>query len=276
MGQLSTRIDLPFPIFDADNHLYEPPEAMTNTCRRSTRTSSSTCRSTAVPRSRCAVRSATTSPTRPSRVVAKPGAWEEYFKYGNPEGKSKRELFGESRCARSRPSSSPAAPGGDGLPRPGPHPDVPDHGQRRRGAAARRSGRDPRHHPRAERWLADVWGFNYENRIFTTPVITPCRSSKGNRGTGVGGQARCPLHPDPPGAGARLPRPRSFALPEFDPFWERVVGLTCSSACTPVTAATPATPRSGTARRREMLPFQTNAMSILNGGAPSGMRWPPA
>ena len=29
MGQLSTRIDLPFPIFDADNHLYEPPEAMT-------------------------------------------------------------------------------------------------------------------------------------------------------------------------------------------------------------------------------------------------------
>ncbi len=28
-------------------------------------------------------------------VVAQPGAWEEYFKFGNPDGKSKRELFGE-------------------------------------------------------------------------------------------------------------------------------------------------------------------------------------
>ncbi len=29
MGQLSHRVDVPFPLFDADNHLYEPPEAMT-------------------------------------------------------------------------------------------------------------------------------------------------------------------------------------------------------------------------------------------------------
>src|SRR5690606_41368121 len=29
MGQLSHRVELPFPLFDADNHLYEPPEAMT-------------------------------------------------------------------------------------------------------------------------------------------------------------------------------------------------------------------------------------------------------
>jgi hypothetical protein len=29
MGQLSHREDVPFPIFDADNHLYEPPEALT-------------------------------------------------------------------------------------------------------------------------------------------------------------------------------------------------------------------------------------------------------
>ena len=29
MGQLSHRVDIPFPLFDADNHLYEPPEALT-------------------------------------------------------------------------------------------------------------------------------------------------------------------------------------------------------------------------------------------------------
>ena len=28
-------------------------------------------------------------------VVARPGAWEEYFKSGNPEGKSSREFMGE-------------------------------------------------------------------------------------------------------------------------------------------------------------------------------------
>ncbi len=26
MGQLSTRVDIPFPLFDADNHLYEPED----------------------------------------------------------------------------------------------------------------------------------------------------------------------------------------------------------------------------------------------------------
>ena len=29
MGQLSHRVDIPFPLLDADNHLYEPQEAMT-------------------------------------------------------------------------------------------------------------------------------------------------------------------------------------------------------------------------------------------------------
>ena len=29
MGQLSHRVDIPFPVFDADNHLYETQEALT-------------------------------------------------------------------------------------------------------------------------------------------------------------------------------------------------------------------------------------------------------
>jgi len=68
-----------------------------------------------------------------------------------------------------------------------------------------------------------VWGFNYQNRIFTTPVITLPIVEKAieelewvvERG------ARAVLiRPAPvPGYKGR----RSFALPEFDPFWAKVV-----------------------------------------------------
>jgi len=29
MSSLSSKVDIPFPLFDADNHLYEPEEALT-------------------------------------------------------------------------------------------------------------------------------------------------------------------------------------------------------------------------------------------------------
>lgn len=54
MGQLSHREDVPFPIFDADNHLYEPPEALTKFLPKEYKDFVSTCRSTGAPRSRCA------------------------------------------------------------------------------------------------------------------------------------------------------------------------------------------------------------------------------
>ena len=96
MGQLSHRVDIPFPLFDADNHLYEPPEAMTKYLPKEYKDVVQYVEVNG--RTKIALsgaRSATTSPTRRSSVVAKPGAWEEYFKFGNPDGKSKRELFGE-------------------------------------------------------------------------------------------------------------------------------------------------------------------------------------
>jgi predicted TIM-barrel fold metal-dependent hydrolase len=62
--------------------------------------------------------------------------------------------------------------------------------------------------------------------------------------------------------------PRSFALPEFDPFWQRCVDHDVLVAMH--------TSDSGYARYnaewdggdREMLPFQTNAMSMINGWRP--------
>ena len=73
-------------------------------------------------------------------------------------------------------------------------------------------------------WMHEQWTFNYEDRIFPTPVITPADRRPGDRGARVGARARRQDHPHPPGAGAPASAaPRSFALPEFDPFWEKVV-----------------------------------------------------
>ena len=70
-------------------------------------------------------------------------------------------------------------------------------------------------------WMHEHWTFGYEERIFPTPIITLAIVDGPSR-AGVGARAGGPDHARPARAGARLPGPRSMALPEFDPFWERV------------------------------------------------------
>ena len=95
MGQLSHRVDIPFPLFDADNHLYEPPEAMTKYLPKEYKDVVQYVEVNG--RTKIAIKGQISNyiPNPTFSHVAKPGAWEEYFKFGNPDGKSKRELFGE-------------------------------------------------------------------------------------------------------------------------------------------------------------------------------------
>ena len=147
MGQLSHRVDIPFPLFDADNHLYEPPEALTKYLPKEYKDVVQYVEVNG--RTKIALRGQISNyiPNPTFSVVAKPGAWEEYFKFGNPDGKSKRELFGEPMRAIPAFFEPGSAPGADGRAGHRPLADVPDAGQPDRGAAARRPGRDPRHHP---------------------------------------------------------------------------------------------------------------------------------
>ncbi|HEY6532659.1 MAG TPA: amidohydrolase family protein, partial [Acidimicrobiales bacterium] len=72
-------------------------------------------------------------------------------------------------------------------------------------------------------WMYETWQFNYEDRIFATPVITLPIVDKAieelewvvERG------ARAVLIRPAPVPGWK--GSRSFGLPEFDPFWEKVV-----------------------------------------------------
>jgi predicted TIM-barrel fold metal-dependent hydrolase len=73
-------------------------------------------------------------------------------------------------------------------------------------------------------WMHEQWTFNFENRIFPTPVITLPIVDEAIRELDwvvERGAKAILIRPAPvPDFGGRR---RSFALPEFDPFWEKVV-----------------------------------------------------
>ena len=223
MGQLSHREDVPFPLFDADNHLYEPPEALTKFLPKEYKDFVQYVQING--RTKIAIRGQISNyiPNPTFEVVARPGAWEEYFKFGNPDGKTKRELFGEPM--RAIPAFFEPGPRLEkmnelGLDRTLMFPTLAS-------LLEERLRDDPVAihvliHALNE-WLDEVWGFNYQNRIFTTPVITLPIVEKAIEELewAVKRGARCILVRPAPVPGFR--GPRSFALPEFDPFWERVV-----------------------------------------------------
>ncbi len=134
-----------------------------------------------------------------------------------------------------------------------------------RGAAARRPGRDPRHRPRAERVARRGVGLQLQEPHLHHPGDHPAHRREGDRGAGVGGQARCPRHPDPACSGARLPRAAVVRAARVRPVLAEVRrarrarrdALQSDSGYSRYTSEW-----DGAAQ--EMLPFQTNAMGILN------------
>lgn len=213
---------LPYPMFDADNHLYETEESLT---RYLPKEYAGAIQYVQVKgRTKIAIRGQISDyiPNPTFDVVARPGAMEEYFKVGNPEGKSRREIFGE-------PMRSIAA-----YREPGPRLELLDElGVDRTlmfptlaSLVEERMRDDPElihvvvH--ALNQWLHEVWSFNYRDRIFTTPVISlpfVDRAIAELEWCLERGAKAILVRPAPvPG----LRGPRSFALPEFDPFWKRV------------------------------------------------------
>jgi predicted TIM-barrel fold metal-dependent hydrolase len=256
--------ELPYPLFDADNHLYETEETLTKFLPKEYAGAIQYVQING--RTKIAVRGQISEyiPNPTFEVVARPGAMEDYFKNGNPEGKSRREIFG-------KPMKSI-----DAFREPAPRLKLLDE------LGVQRSMMFPtlaslieermRDDPELihavihslNQWLHEVWTFNYSDRIFTTPVITLPIVEKAieelewcvERG------AKAILVRPAPVPGFR--GPRSFALPEFDPFWKRVVELDV--------LVTMHTSDSGYSRytsewegsRLEMLPFQANAFRMVN------------
>src|SRR6476659_11510162 len=86
---------LDFPVFDADNHLYETQDAFTRHLPEKYKGAIDYV--DVHGRTKIVVRGTISEyiPNPTFNVVARPGAQEEYFRNGNPDGKSRREILGE-------------------------------------------------------------------------------------------------------------------------------------------------------------------------------------
>ncbi|MFA1546224.1 amidohydrolase family protein [Actinomadura chokoriensis] len=255
---------LPYPLFDADNHLYETEEALT---RHLPKQYAGAIQYVQVRgRTKIAIRGVISDyiPNPTFEVVARPGAMEEYFRVGNPEGKSRREIFGEPM--RSIPAFREPGPRLElmddlGIQRTLMFPTLASLIEERM-----RDDPDLIHvvvHS-LNQWLHEEWSFNYKDRIFTTPVISLPVVEKAiaeldwclERG------AKTVLVRPAPVPGYR--GPRSFALPEFDPFWKRVVDEGVVIGMHSSDSGYSRYSNDWEGRGSEMLPFQTNAFRMLS------------
>ncbi len=210
------------PIFDADNHLYETEDALTRYLPKQfegfvkyvqvdgrTKLAINNCISNSIP-----------NPT--FEVVAPPGSFADYFSGKNPEGRTLREMAGTPiRAVDAFRSAAPRLRLLDetGIDAALMFPTLAS-------LIEVNLLDDPEMTCTVvhayNRWLLDEWTFDYQQRIFATPVVNPCIPERGvvELDWALEHGARVVLLRPGPVAGTR--GTRSPFLPEFDVFWSRV------------------------------------------------------
>ena len=259
---------LGIPVFDADNHLYETKEALTKFLPD--RYKGAIDYVDVRGRTKIVVRGQISEyiPNPTFDVVARPGAQEDYYRRGNPEGKSRREIYGEPvRCIPAWREPGPRLELMDeqGLDRTLMFPTLAS-------LVEERMRDDPELTHVAihalNEWLHETWRFDYEGRIFTTPIITlPIveRALEELEWVVARGAKAILVRPAPvPG----FRGPRSFALPEFDPFWEKVVAHDLLVAMHSSDSGYERYANDWMGDNSEMLPFQPQAFRMLQAWRP--------
>jgi hypothetical protein len=205
-----SEVQIDFPIYDADNHMYETPEAFTKYLP-----------SEYAGLIKYAISEYIPNPT--FEVVARPGAQQEYFKSGNPEGRSRREILGKAMKAEQAffaPGPRLARLDELGIDRAIMWPTLASLLEER---LVDDPGASHAVVHALNEWMYEQWTFNYQDRIYPTPVITlPIveRAIEELEWVVSRGARIVLIRPAPvPG----FEGSRSFALPEFDPFWQKVV-----------------------------------------------------
>jgi predicted TIM-barrel fold metal-dependent hydrolase len=213
---------LDFPVYDADNHMYETTDSFT---RHLPREYEGLIKYVQVNgRTKIALRNVISDyiPNPTFEVVAQPGAQEEYFKEGNQEGKSHREILGKPMKAIPAfrdPEARIQLMDEMGLQGALMWPTLASLLEERLGDDVLATHAVIH---ALNQWMHDDWTFNYQDRIFPTPVINLGIVERGieeleyvlERGARV-----ILIRPAPvPGLYGK----RSMALPEFDPFWAKV------------------------------------------------------
>jgi predicted TIM-barrel fold metal-dependent hydrolase len=259
---------LEIPVFDADNHLYETREALTKYLPDRHKGVIDYVEVRGRTKIVVAGKISEYIPNPTFDVVARPGAQEDFYRKGNPEGKSRREIFGEpmrSIPAFREPAARIELMDEQGIDRCLMFPTLASLVEERL-----RDDPDLIHvvvHA-LNQWLYETWQFNYDDRIFSTPVITLPVVEKAiaelewvlERG------AKVVLIRPAPVPGYR--GSRSFGLPEFDPFWEKVVESGVLVAMHSSDSGYDRYANDWMGNSSEMLPFQPQAFRMLSAWRP--------
>jgi predicted TIM-barrel fold metal-dependent hydrolase len=215
---------LGYPVFDADNHFYEPREALTKFLPPHAKNAIKYVEVDG--RTKIVVRGMISDyiPNPTFDVVARPGAQEDYYRKGNPEGKSFREIMGKPMKAIPafrEPAARLEVMDELGLDYSLMFPTLAS-------LVEERMKDDPEltHdvvHALNE-WMYETWQFDYEGRIFSTPVITlPIldRALEELQWCLERGARTVLVRPAP--VPSEKGGTRSFGFEEFDPFWQACV-----------------------------------------------------
>ena len=161
-----------YPIYDADNHLYEPPEAF---LRHLPKQFKRDFRYVEIEgRTKLLVDGILSEyiPNPTFEVVAAPGSHESYYRAKNPEGKSLREITG-----------TPLKPVPDAFFHPKDRLKIMDeqgvHAVTIFPTLASVVEERLKHKPESiaalfhslNQWLLDEWGFSYQDRMFPVPFV---------------------------------------------------------------------------------------------------------
>lgn len=210
------------PIFDADQHMYETPEALTRYLPERYRKAVQFVQ--VGRRTRIAILDKITEfiPNPTFERVAAPGAHEKFYSGQNAEGLSLREMTGtpiESIPAFRDPAARIEMMDAHGVDEALVYPTLAN-------LVEHSAAEDPElvvaiiH--ALNQWMLETWGYTYKNRLYMTPVISAALVDEARREL---------QHVLDNGAKAVLMKPapvkgyrgwRSPALPEFDPFWSDV------------------------------------------------------
>jgi len=217
---------LDFEVFDADNHMYETKDALTKHVTDRYRNVIDYVEVRG--RTKIVVKGKISEyiPNPTFDVIARPGAQEEYFRKGNPEGKTYRELVGDPmKCIPAFREPAPRLGLMDemGVDRALMFPTLASLVEERL-----RDDVEATHaviHALNE-WMLETWTFNYSDRIFATPVITLPIVEKAIEELEwcvANGAKTVLIRPAAvPTVGGKTMSP---GLERFDPFWQRVQEL---------------------------------------------------
>jgi predicted TIM-barrel fold metal-dependent hydrolase len=215
---------LPYPVFDIDNHMYETQEALTKYLPKEHRGKVGYVEVNGRPKLVVKDHISHMIPNPTFARVARPGSAEDYFLGNNPEGLNFREFIGEAMDVI--PAYQDPAPRLElmnelGVDRAVMYPTLAS-------LIEERTTDDVilTHaiiHALNE-WMHEHWTFNYEGRIFATPVICLPLVDEAIRELHWCLERNMQtflIRPAP--VPSRFGGSRSMGLPEFDPFWDEVV-----------------------------------------------------